>query len=421
MINLPLEDMVECKHCKLKLKSEALLGKHHRIYATFTCPKCNVRICDKRKLAKHIASHCKFPYQCSKCLRGFRDVEKYRLHCDNSHPVVPKKTEAVVVAVAKLTNQGSKKSFECQSCEEVFKCRFTLMKHKRTVCGAQLTDTTTNQQQTEATTEQQEIDSATAEQQQTDSSITEEQQTDSNTTEQQQADTATTEHQKDTATAEQQHKDTATAEQQQTDTTAATSEANDTTTTSEASKGTTKPSSCTICQRHFTSGERLKQHMELHRIESRECKTCEECFEMDDKDTSHTCSGTPNVQYVYKDNKLRCRVRSSREKLRPIVGSKHHVRKLGGKKSDVCVQCVQGFRNRDDFYEHIKSRTCTYLKNNGQCVMCKKTFESEENLQTHIMTCFKESLSSLVQPKQKHSKQGKFKWVETNFAESFWL
>ena len=154
---------------------------------------------------------------------------------------------------------------------------------------------------------------------------------------------------------------------------------------------------CVVCRKRFSTVEKCKSHVELHQIVFEECQECGECFDVDEKITSHICTGAQKVKYVSVTKALL-------EKINVSPGRKNKKKitmNMTSGKGNYCLKCIRGFKNQDSFYEHINFDECPSIKENGSCMTCRKRFIEVLDLKNHLKSCFRESLTSLLKP---HSK-----------------
>ena len=125
-------------------------------------------------------------------------------------------------------------------------------------------------------------------------------------------------------------------------------------------------------------------------------------FDVEEDIDSHICSGEPKIKCIYNNEKVFEKLVTPKLTGKSLANSRtKKLRKMERSKHGYCIQCVKGFKNRESFYEHINLKRCPNIKDNGQCMLCKQFFNSLDNLKDHVMTCFKDSLVSLLRP---HSK-----------------
>ena len=127
-------------------------------------------------------------------------------------------------------------------------------------------------------------------------------------------------------------------------------------------------STCDACQRTFKTSDSLERHKKLHKTTT-------------SKDTSKT------------KRKRRFSFRKSK-----VSSTRLNIKHKLFFKNSYCVLCVRGFRDIDAFYGHLNRSGCPYFKEDGLCMLCKKMFHSLDTLKSHIKTCFKDTLTSLVKP-----------------------
>ena len=169
------------------------------------------------------------------------------------------------------------------------------------------------------------------------------------------------------------------------------------------SKDGTTSCKCTVCLKRFLSKTNLEKHTILHHISYKECIECNECFDLDEAFDSHVCSGQPKMKHIVDHIDTMEKLQSF--KLNANLNARSRsmkIKKFTAKKHCYCIQCLQGFKNRDSFYEHVNLKQCPNMKDNGQCMLCKQLFNSLDNLKDHVMTCFKDSLVSLLRPHAKN-------------------
>ncbi|XP_066923801.1 uncharacterized protein [Clytia hemisphaerica] len=131
-------------------------------------------------------------------------------------------------------------------------------------------------------------------------------------------------------------------------------------------------SCCKVCSKMFRDATKLEAHKKLHRQE-------------------------PIAEDTHKmklNQKLAYRKLQIKKSVKLLHNKKHY-----------CTRCVHGFKDCESFYAHINKRDCTYLKDDGVCMLCKKMFHSLNALQVHVKSCFKETLVGLLKPKKSCSSE----------------
>ncbi|XP_065661201.1 uncharacterized protein LOC101240955 isoform X3 [Hydra vulgaris] len=135
---------------------------------------------------------------------------------------------------------------------------------------------------------------------------------------------------------------------------------------------------CIICRKQFSSEFFLEKHTALHKA-----------LIFDHKESLVLCP---------EENINSCNQNTLAKKRRFNAIFMHRFTNKSKLKKSVCITCIIGFKNPESFYKHINSNECVMIKNSGHCVCCKQTFNSLDMLRTHMTTCFKDSLVSLLKP-----------------------
>ena len=246
----------QCKHCQQVLFGSYAIKQHNTKYSRFKCPRCMVRICDRKQLYKHILTHRSYKRQCPKCLKQFTRSDLFKEHRKSIH------------VVDSLTSQENKKRREwlCTDCNKKFRTFLVVRKHFNVFCQ-------------ERCKSRQLV-------------------------------------------------------------------------------------CCEMCRKMFSNEQNLFKHFKLHKSY--------------DQSYSSRCKKTKSFSSTVK--------RSKRLFRRVIL------------KTQYCTECLRGFTDCESFYSHVNKNTCPYFKEDGMCMLCKKVFHSLETLKTHVKTCFKETISDLVNP-----------------------
>ena len=168
---------------------------------------------------------------------------------------------------------------------------------------------------------------------------------------------------------------------------------------------------CNVCQKQFSNDFSLKNHVALHKVRNKQslypqknkqdynCKQDSPTCKQDSptcKQDSPTCKqDSPTCKQYSSAEKLKLGKRlNKRINFLHRFTNKQHFRKS----IKFCVTCIMGFKNPELFYKHINSEDCVIVRDCDQCMCCKQFFSSLESLKTHVTTCFKDSLVSLLRP-----------------------
>ncbi|XP_057316920.1 uncharacterized protein LOC130657939 isoform X2 [Hydractinia symbiolongicarpus] len=286
---VPGQKKDKCRYCRQRFTSSELL-KHDRVYVKLICPQCKMRICNRKKLTKHILQHAKHKKQCPLCCKSFEDIQSYQSHKSTVHTAIEDSSLA------------KKKLWKCAQCNKAFRKELHLRKHQIRRCLNNINDS--------------------------------------------------------------------------------------------------KPEKCFVCKKLFSSKQNVEKHIPLHQVSYMECQECKECFDVEEDSASHFCLGVPKVTLISKYDST---IRNLKKK--KIRRKRWNALKQSKQSKRSCVQCIRGFKDRESFYEHINLKDCPDLKDSGQCMLCKQFFQSLENLKTHVMTCFKDSLTSLLRPQPRSASQ----------------
>ena len=88
---LKMEKSYNCEHCEYKTFRRANLTRHMKVHwekekNVHHCDKCNYTSEKKGHLKEHMKSHYKF--ECNKCNRKFRSMEKLNNHVSRMHACI---------------------------------------------------------------------------------------------------------------------------------------------------------------------------------------------------------------------------------------------------------------------------------------------------------------------------------------------